>query len=429
MHKRVLKWMSSLWLTVILLALGIVLVFFGTLGQVTEGLYLAQERYFKSWFTTWYPASLPWFHVPLPGGYLLGTLLVVNLLAAHWTRFKWTWKKSGIFLTHIGVLMLLLGQLATDMLSVESQMSFREGESRNYTEDFHKNELVFVRRIPGTDREQVVSIPEARLTRDRIQHEALPFSLRVVEYHENADVERFAPMVHTNRRPASTAGMGARLLLEPLPPARDMNRRNLPAVVLDLEDGKDGQSLGTWLASGMLRPDTLRIGEEEWRMELRPLRYQHPFSITLLKTTHEVYPGTERPKNFQSRVQIDRPDTRESRQVDIYMNNPLRYAGLTFFQYQMGREQLEAGGRGTSTLQVVRNPSWLTPYIACLVVGAGLTVQFSIHLVGFLVRRTPSSSRMGGSSGKPRNAPGTPNRVRSGEPAGMPAEVVEAGPR
>ena len=38
---------------------------------------------------------------------------------------------------------------------------------------------------------------------------------------------------------------------------------------------------------------------------------------------------------------IDNPQRRESREVDIYMNNPLRYEGLTFFQYQMGRDEVE----------------------------------------------------------------------------------------
>ena len=65
------------------------------------------------------------------------------------------------------------------------------------------------------------------------------------------------------------------------------------------------------------------------------------------------------------------------------MNNPLRYGGLTFFQHQMGRDDIDAN-RGTSVLQVVKNPSWLAPYLGTIVVGLGLLVQFLIHLVGFL---------------------------------------------
>ena len=41
----------------------------------------------------------------------------------------------------------------------------------------------------------------------------------------------------------------------------------------------------------------------------------------------------------------------------------------------------------SSTFQIVKNPSWLTPYFACLMVGFGLAIQFLIHLVGFVQKR------------------------------------------
>ena len=108
--------------------------------------------------------------------------------------------------------------------------------------------------------------------------------------------------------------------------------------------------------------------------------------MKLLKTTHEVYRGTEIPKNFQSRVSIDNPETGErGREVDIYMNSPLRYQGLTFYQYQMGRDERSAVGN--STLQVVKNPSWLTPYLGCAIVALGMVWQFMYHLVGFTRKR------------------------------------------
>ena len=111
-----------------------------------------------------------------------------------------------------------------------------------------------------------------------------------------------------------------------------------------------------------------------------------PELAKLLKATHEKYRGTEIPKNFQSRVSIDNPQTGErGREVDIYMNNPLRYQGLTFYQYQMGKDERSAVGN--STLQVVKNPSWLTPYLGCIIVSLGMIVQFMYHLVGFITKR------------------------------------------
>src|SRR2546429_2523828 len=50
MFDRLLRFFTSLRLTVVLLAFGIVLVFVGTVAQADEGLYNAQARYFKHWF-------------------------------------------------------------------------------------------------------------------------------------------------------------------------------------------------------------------------------------------------------------------------------------------------------------------------------------------------------------------------------------------
>ena len=83
-----------------------------------------------------------------------------------------------------------------------------------------------------------------------------------------------------------------------------------------------------------------------------------------------------------SRVRLISGETEENREVEIYMNNPLRYWGETY--YQGGFEP----GDTVTILQVVRNPSWLTPYIACALVGAGLLIQFLSHLVGFAKKRS-----------------------------------------
>ena len=46
-----------------------------------------------------------------------------------------------------------------------------------------------------------------------------------------------------------------------------------------------------------------------------------------------------------------------------------------------------SGRTATSVLSVVRNPGWLTPYIGCAMVGAGLVIQFLYHLAGFVTKR------------------------------------------
>src|SRR5262249_47746621 len=150
-------------------------------------------RYFKSWFI-WKPtigqAQWPLF---LPGGYLIGTLLLVNLLAAHLKRFQLSWKKFGIHLTHGGLMLLLLGQLSTDMSSTESAMRLAEGETKNYSQDFRANELVLID-TSDPARDRVVSIPESIVARKGdIRHAALPVTLRVKNYWPNCDVDERPP--------------------------------------------------------------------------------------------------------------------------------------------------------------------------------------------------------------------------------------------
>jgi len=427
--RKALSPLSSLRLTVVLLAFSVLVVFFGTLAQTEDGLYLAQNRYFRSWFSTWSPLTegWRWIVIPLPGGYLLGTLLLTNLVAAHATRFKFTWKKSGILLSHLGVVLLLVGQLFTDMLARESRMTFSEGEWRNYSEDFTASELAILSDAPDNGMAEVVAIPEGRLRAGEIiRQERLPFTVRVSQWLPNSEPIFRAPRA-TNGPPQSSSPVSKRFDFISVAETHKMDEKNIPTVLIELMD-TGGKSLGSWALSvwsgdpamaksartswyrrfnrgdtsgddsqarmmaGQLHAfltedQTVTVNNRTYTLALRPRRYYQPFTLQLLKTTHEVYRGTDIPKNFQSRVLIDHPARGERREVNIYMNNPLRHGGLTYFQYQMGRDEFFSTPVAHSVLQVVQNPSWLTPYIGCALVAGGLLVQFGIHLVQFVRRR------------------------------------------
>lgn len=168
-----------------------------------------------------------------------------------------------------------------------------------------------------------------------------------------------------------------------MPLTAKMDERNVPSAVLEIMNGPE--SLGTWLVSDLLdETQPVTVGGKTFQIALRLTRYYKPYYVELLKFTHEKYKGTDTPKNFASRVRLQRPDTKEDREVLIYMNNPLRYGGETY--YQAGFDDKDSR---VTILQVVRNPSWLIPYISCVLVGLGLTGQFLMHLIGFgLKRRT-----------------------------------------
>lgn len=380
--KAILDCLASIRLTVVLLVLSILLVFAATLDQVHLGVWGVQEKYFHSFFVlarlAGTPVSIPVF----PGGYLLGGVLLANLVAAHFTRFRLGWKNCGIWLTHIGLILLLIGEGVSGLTQHDSQMRLDLGQTKRFAESFRETELAV---IDTTDPvfDDVVAIPSVWLEdKAEIQHPKLPFTLRATAYYPNAMLRDRATVPDA---PAAVATLGdsADLVVQPLPISYKPNENNWPTAVIDIR-GAEGP-IGTVLVSNLLvAPQSFTYQGKTWQVALRPKRDYFPVAVTLLKFTHEVYPGTQIPKDFASTLRLRGDDGHEDRQVRIFMNSPLRFAGLAV--YQAGYDNNDR----TTVLQVVRNPAWTMPYISCGLIGLGLAVQFLIHLLGFVRRRVRS---------------------------------------
>lgn len=370
----------SLQLTVALLILSLILVFAATLDQVNLGIWAVQEKYFRSFFVMWQAPnsdiSLPIF----PGGYFIGGLLLANLLAAHIYRFQLTWRKLGIQLAHAGLIVLLLGELITGLMQQDSSMRMEEGQTKSYSESFRDYELALLDKTDAAF-DEVVAVPESVLADEgSVQHPKLPFQVKVKAYYANATMQMGSPDTRPGA-PVATQGVGARVQVLPLPLTYKPDEINQPAAFVEIITTEG--TLGTWVVSPMVgMPQTFAYQGRTWELALRLKRHYLPFSLNLLQVTHDKYPGTEIPKNFASRVRLKDTAGHEDREVVIFMNNPLRHGGQTFYQYQMN-----AAGK-MSAFQVVSNPGWLMPYIACIMMGVGLTLQFCISLAGFIRKRS-----------------------------------------
>jgi hypothetical protein len=395
---RILRPLASLRLTVVLLALLMVLVFAGTWAQIDMGIWSTLNTYFRS-FLVWIPLGLflprAWDvpgAVPYPGGYLLGSLLTVNLVTAHAFRFGFGLKRSGILLIHVGLILLIAGELVTAMYAEEANMSIDEGETVNFAEDVREIELAIID-ITDPDADKVIAIPRSRLARGGvIQHPELPFEIHVDRYHTNTELFA-ADELPDGLVPRVTQGTGARRNIAAVerPPVSgvESNVIDLPAAYVSLYE--QDEKLGTWLTSlyfylsgdfadPLNAPQLVEAGGRTYRMVMRYKRIYKPYSISLIDFRHDRYVGTDTPKNFSSQVRLVDPTNNEDREVLIYMNNPLRYRGETFYQASFKR-----GDQGT-VLQVVRNPGWLLPYIACTLGAIGMLIHFGISLVTFLRR-------------------------------------------
>jgi hypothetical protein len=389
--RQVLMSLASLRLTVVLFSLSMILVFVGTLAQKDAGIWTVVGKYFRSFFV-WVPFQV-FFPgkmevgggFPFVGGWFIGTALLINVVAAHIVRFRYTIKRVGIVLTHAGIITLMAGELVTGVAAVEGNMTIRGGGYANFTEIRDKTELAFIGPSDDPKKEHQIVIPENVLrSRGRIKNAELPFDVEVVKYMTNSKRTESTP-----DNPA-TIGYGLNTLLVEQPEVSgadpDQTRDLASAYVRLYKKGTD-EEVGTYAVSIWFsavpdkQPQTATAGDKTYDLSLRFKRSYKPYTVKLLQFHHDVYPGTKTPKNFSSEIELIDPSRGVDRTTVISMNNPLRYQGETFFQASF----LE-GDEGT-ILQVVRNPGWLLPYISCTLVSIGLLVHFGTYLVEFLRRR------------------------------------------
>ncbi len=401
---------ASLRLTLTLLSLSMILIFVATLEQVRIGIRGALAEYFESFFGIWYYPKQFWggemlheIPLPIPGGYLLGGLLILNLSAAYIVRFQWTGKKIGIQLIHLGIILLLVGQLATQAIQEESRMQINKGEKSNFIERFHGVELA-LRDVTNPTTENVVTIPQSLLNKGGVINDPqLPFELKVHHFGVNCDFDFAAknqPLSKISQIIDRGVGKTANLNVVPKKEDYSNDALNFGYLAVELIDGNE--SMGTWLSISnpggnmywkIMYPQLadlafqpLRHQGKLWGITLRQQREYLPFSIELLDIKNEYYQGTETPFNFESDINLYLEDT-QTRRALVYMNTPLRHDGKTFYQYQMN------DSANYSVFQVIRNPSWLVPYIACILVSLGMLWQFSFHLFRFLKKNSAAPKK------------------------------------
>ena len=305
-------------------------------------------------------------------------MLLINLLCAHVRYYQPGKRKIGVVLIHFGVVLLLVGQMLTDFLSQESNLHLRIGETRNYSEADRAFELA-VLDTTDKDSDKVVAIPCSLLVRrGEVSDPAMPFTVSVKTFYANSSL---AQQPQPGYDPVkTTAGPGSGIWWREEPRETEMNRMDMPSAIVEIATPKS--SIGTFLVSGWLeQPQSFTYNDRSYELLLRQERFYLPFSLHLIEFRHDKYPGTDIPKNFSSRVRLQNLENGEDREVRIFMNNPLRYASETFYQ-----ASFDPDDHG-SVLQVVHNPSWLTPYFACVLVATGLVIQFLSHLIPFLKRR------------------------------------------
>jgi len=383
--KKLLGFASSLKLTVVLLALTTLMIFVATLDQASNGLHHANNAYISAWVGS---------PIPIPGGYLLGALVILNMSLAYKKFFRGKGIDIGIFLIHSGILLLVVSAFIAGATRTEGQIWIHQGSSSNAVETITESELVLTH-VLANGSTQTTSIPFTHL-REGHTVEGFPLRIEVLKTLTNAQIGPRDKNLSMVRDPgALMVGRTGRVLFSkgvlknPQGYLRDSdwlifekartyseNEVNASTAIVRVE------GVGEFILSNLLAesfmPQSFTAGGTTYEIALRLKRRYLPFQLYLKKFTFERYIGTDIPKDFRSEVEVIE-NGRPVREAAIWMNNPLRYHGYTFYQASFDTQT-----ESSTMLMAVRDRASALPYIAVLLVSLGFIWHF---LKKFFLRR------------------------------------------
>jgi ABC-type transport system involved in cytochrome c biogenesis permease subunit len=266
----------------------------------------------------------------------------------------------------------------------------------------------------------VVAIPQSLLIEgQKVNDEKnlLPFDIQVVKYLQNSEL---GPVEKGVANPA-TQGVGRELFAKEAQAsvgASSDSKVDESAVYVELFKKGTDESLGTFLLSllqsrfsesrersglseselrartgpfvlKLSEPTVVKVDGKARELALRFKRTYKPYSLKLIDVRSDKYLGTETPKDYSSVVHLTMESPDPALNVDrddirIWMNNPLRFNGETFYQSNVGVDPITR--EETTGLQVVTNTGWMIPYVSCMIVGVGMLFQFAVALLRFINR-------------------------------------------
>ncbi len=299
--------------------------------------------------------------IPLPGAYTTLGVVAVCLLAKFLLYSPWRKHQAGIILTHLGILILLIGGMITAVSQKEGYLSLKEGTSGNAVSDYHAREV----RVEK-DGEPYAAIPfEDLRAGEGLVKTSLPFTVKIDTLCRNC---KPVPVKDATDR----HGLAERITLQQTDLDKD-DEGNLSGLVFNVSGVEDQN--GTYLVMEEI-PHTPEISASDstYRFSIGRAQTILPFEIELKNFERDVHPGTDMARGFSSDVVVK--DGGIEWPYHIMMNEPLRYKGYTFYQASFS---IRPDGE-YSVLSVVQNKGRIFPYLASAIIFAGLLLHVLIRL-------------------------------------------------
>ena len=299
--------------------------------------------------------------------------------------------RGGNVLIHIGVGLLMVGQFVFGDRQIEQRMSLLEGQTSNMVYRQDELELAIID-ISDSQNDQVIAVSESKLRRavanqSPIDDPQLPCKLRVVQWLPNSALERPDP---AKKNPA-TVGIGLQAFAASKTSSGGaMNDTNVAAAYVEVIEKSTDKSLGVFLLTQHFNDqqqmfigaeddqnESVEIGGKPYEMALRYRREYKPYEVTLQDVQRKDYSGSDTPRDYSSHVVFKNSAGGSELKGHIWMNNPVRYQGESFYQSEYHSAELpDRGVVELTSLQVVENAGWIIPYICCMMVMFGMFAHF-----------------------------------------------------
>ncbi len=369
-QSRLLRWMYSIPLTVICLVLLMILTFWGTVFQVENGLYAAQEKFFSAWFVWVFDV------IPFPGAKIVLGLLLVNLFGYMINMLAFQPLRPGIVMIHSGLLVMLVGGAITHYYGEETFLSMWEGETANMSSAYYNWEVAVWKR-DGVVRDVLAIDAKDLQPGEELAFAPTPITLTVEEFHPHAR----AFQSKSTERPYLSSFNISRIERAPL---EKEPTRNIPAGIFVVNAPGLPEPTKILLFGDDTAPLIVPVDGVEYSIGMRHRRSPLPLGIKLLDFKKQTHPGTEIASSFSSLVEVTADGI--TRELTISMNKPLRHRGYTLYQQSY---QVTPDGRESSTFAVTHNIGRLLPYVSTAMVVIGMI----IHFIAMLIKHARKQAR------------------------------------
>jgi hypothetical protein len=279
---------------------------------------------------------------------------------------------------------MILSAAVTQVYEERGTMDFFEGQTSNVAQDYYEHVVEIAEHTAGKpDKFHVIRGKYVMdLTGNQVRTvrlPELPFDIELAGYATNSEIRNAVMMPPAEKEKVVD---GYYIFASKEEKEAETNIGACYAKVLPKSDAAQPPFIITARdfeqPSGKRLAHTVRVDGRVFTVDMKKFLWMMPFSVRLDRAKATYYPNTTKPESFESRV--TRIENQTEVVADIRMNEPMRYAGMTFYQRMMGAGQAMKGSTPYSQLEVVRNPADKWPEYSLYVVTVGLVMHFLLRL-------------------------------------------------